>query len=173
MEGSVSSTIFLACKAGKLGKAFQDVSPDMVAMITVLAIDALRYGYQLANGEITLANYSDLMAGDVFTALAAQAAGIALASLLPMIPFAFLAGSMAGGMLAAAGFDSGKKVVMEVMDTGGLGAVLPEQLVDGYNVGKDFVAHMSIDSAKSFFKNAVVSTNIDGKITAMLSGTGQ
>ncbi len=166
-EGSISSAILLACKSGRFGAALKDISPNGVAVLTVLTIDAVRYGYKLSNGEITAYEYSDLMAEDVFVMIASQAAGITLQMLLPMIPFAYLAGSMAGGILASAGYSAGKQVVMKVIDADGFGAILPSEVTNAFNVAKDVIASFDLKEKASDFKNAVVSTSTNGMIYVM------
>lgn len=168
VEGSVSSTILLACKAGKFGAQFKNVSPDTVAMITVLAIDAARYGYKLSKGEITPLDYTNIMAEETFVAIASQATGIAVAAILPMVPFSYMAGSMAGAMLASAGYSIGKDIVMEVKDAGGIGSILPAQAPE-LNIGKDLVASFDLQELIDGIKGYKLITKRDG--TIVISGS--
>ncbi len=84
--------------------------------------------------------------------------------LLPMVPFAYLAGSMAGGMLTSAGYHAGKQVVLEVQSQGGIGTVLPATLSDGANVGKEVIASLNINEHVTDFKESVVTTTEKGQI---------
>ncbi len=146
-EGSISQAILIACRAGKFGDKLKGVSPDTVGTTAVLMVDAARYAYQFSNGEITANDYADLMAEEVFVAIAAETSGAALQALLPMIPFAYFAGSMAGGMLASTGYQIGKEVVMEVRDEGGMAVVLPAKVKEGYNMGKELLAVLDFSHA--------------------------
>ncbi len=163
VEGSVSSTILLACKTGKFGAQFQDVSPNTVAILTILTIDAARNGYHLAKGDITPLDYSNMMAEETFIAIASHTTGVAVAALLPMIPFSYMAGSMAGAMLASTGYSVGKDVVMEVKDAGGIGTILPADM-KGFNVGKDVVASLDLKEKLSGLKNLNILTEKNGTI---------
>ena len=163
VEGSVSSTILLACKTGKFGNQFKNVSPDTVATLTVLAIDSARNGYRLAKGEITPMDYTNMMAEETFIAVASQATGIAVAAMLPMIPFAYLAGSMAGSMLASAGYSIGKDVVMEVKDTRGIGTILPAE-IKGFNLGKEIIVKMDLKEKIASIKELNIITKDNGTI---------
>ena len=139
-EGSVSQAILIACKSGKFGKQLTNVSPDTVGTIAVLTVDAAKYAYMLYQGDITSTDYANLMAEETFVAVASQTSGAALQMLLPMVPFAYLAGSMAGGMLASAGYDVAQNLVVEVKNEGGLAAILPEKITNGKAVGKQVIA---------------------------------
>lgn len=149
VEGSVSQTILIACRAGKFGKTLKSISPDAVGTIAVLTVDAAKYAYMLSKEQITSDDYADLMAEETFVAIAAQASGVALQTMLPMVPFAFVAGSMAGGLLASSGYQIGKTVILEIKDEGGLMAVMPENVTDRYNMSRDFLKQMDFRSNKN------------------------
>ena len=118
------------------------VSPDTAGTIAVLTVDAACYAYRLSNGEITSQKYADMMAEETFVAIASQASGAALQALLPMILFAYLARSMAGGMLSSYGYSEGKELAMEVQDAGGIGVVVPTKANETVNVGRKIIAQM-------------------------------
>ncbi len=59
VEGSVSAAIITACQAGKFGASAKNLSPDAIGTLTVLTIDAIKYGYKLSNGEITTEQYGN------------------------------------------------------------------------------------------------------------------
>ena len=164
VEGSVSCAILDACKAGMLGEQFIDVSPDVVGTLTVITIDAIRYGYSLSKGEITAEDYSNLMAEEILVAVVSQTTGVLLTTLLPMVPFAYMAGSLAGGMIATAGFELSKEVILEIKDGGGFEAVVPTGVVNTMNVISDKVADLNIKENLTNFKDMTISTVSDGYI---------
>lgn len=164
VEGSVSCAIFTACQAGKLGAKFKDVSPDIIGTLTVLTIDALRFGYSLSKGEITALDYSNLMAEEVLVAVISQSSGVALSALLPAIPVAYMAGSLAGGMIATVGFEITKELVLEIKDGGGFEAIVPKDAVDTINVITDKISNLNIKDQVTTFKDMAVSTANDGYI---------
>ena len=164
IEGSVSCAILEACKSGKLGSSYTDVSPDVVGTLTIITIDAMRYGYSLSKGDITALDYSNLMAEEIVVAVISQGSGALLQALLPMVPFAYMAGSLAGGLVATAGFEISKEIVLEIKDGGGFEAIVPSGAVDTMNVISDKVAGLNIKEKTSSFKDMTVSTFNDGYI---------
>ena len=164
LEGSVSSAILVACKAGKFGPQMTNVSPDMVGALTVIAIDSIRYGYALSKGEITPLQYGDLMAEEVITSAGAMAAGAGLALLLGNSLIITMAGCMAGGMLASIGYNMGKQAALEVRDAGGFAAVIPTGTIEGMLIEKKVLAGMKLNRAPTLLKGMFVSTKSDGGI---------
>lgn len=164
VEGSFSTAVLTACHAGKMGPKMKNASPEMVGMLVVILIDAARYGYQMSNGEISGAEYGDAMTKEIIVGIASQTSGVVAKSIFPMIPFAYTAGSMAGGMLAAQGYEKGKAVIMNIQDAGGFEVVLPQKISEGVDVGKKKVARLNLQKRTSDFKRAVVSTTKNGAI---------
>lgn len=165
IEGSVSCAILTACQSGKLGTSLTDASPDMVGTLTVLAIDAIRFGYALSKGEITTEDYSNLMSEEIFAAVVSQASGMMLAQLLPAVPFAYMAGSLAGGMIATAGFELTKDLILEIRDGGGFEAIVPTGTVSTMDVIADKIAALNISEQVTTFRDMAVSTAGNGRIT--------
>lgn len=165
VEGSVSCAILTACQAGKFGTNLTNASPEVIGTLTVLAIDAIRYGYALSKGEITALDYSNLMTEEIVVAIVSQASGAALQMMLPAVPFAYMAGCMAGGMLATAGLQTVKDIVMEVKDGGGFEAIVPANTVQTMNVITDKISDLHITDQLSGFKDTVISTANNGYIT--------
>ena len=164
VEGSVSCAILDVCKAGKLGEQFVDASPDVIGTLTVITIDAIRYGYSLSKGEITTEDYSNLMAEEIIVAVVSQSTGTLLQMLLPILPFAYMAGSLAGGMIATAGFEISKEIILEVKDGGGFEAIVPKGLVNSMSVISDKVSNLNLQESVTNFKDMTVSTLNEGYI---------
>lgn len=171
VEGSISCSILTACQAGKLGARLKDVSPDIIGILTVLTIDAIRFGYSLSKGEITTVDYSNLMAEEILVAVISQVSGAALAALLPAIPFAYMAGCLAGGMIATSGFEMAKELILEIKDGCGFEAIVPKGAVDTINVITDKVSDLNITEQMTTFKDMTVSTANNGyiKIKSLIS----
>ena len=164
VEGSVSSAIVIACQSGKFGKAYSNIAPETVGTLTVLTIDAIRFGFQLSSGQITEAEYADLMAQDIIIAIASQASGTLLQALFPFIPFAYVAGSMAGAMVASAGYAAGKDLILEVRGENGFETVVPEALASGKSLATSFMSNISIQYTFSDIKHLAIKTLGNGKI---------
>lgn len=164
VEGSVSSALFAACKAGKFGPEMTDASPDVIGALTVIAIDSMKYGYKLSKGEITSEDFADIMTEEIFVSLISVSTGMTVALLLPGVPFAYMAGSMAGSILGSYGYELGKEIVLECKDAAGYGVIIPEKVVAGINIGKENVAKLNLKEKWTDFKSMIVSTTKDGKI---------
>lgn len=164
VEGSVSSAIVIACQSGKFGPAYTNIAPETVGTLTVLTIDAIRFGYQLSQGQITEEEYADLMTQDIFIAIASQASGTLLQMLFPFIPFAYMAGSMAGAMVASVGYEAGKELILEVRGQNGFETVVPETLSSGKELATSLMSNIKFKDKISDFKGMAVSTIGNGKI---------
>ena len=164
VEGSVSSALVTACESGKFGKKYKDMPPETVGTLTVLIVDSIRYGYQLSNGEITEEEYADMMAQEIIITIASQASGILLQTLFPFIPFAYMTGSMAGAMLASAGYNAGKEIILEVRGEKGFETVVPEKLSSGDSLATSFMSNLKLTDTFSEFQHKAVSTIGNGKI---------
>ncbi len=130
----------------------------------MLTIDAIRFGYQLSSGQITEAEYADLMAQDIIIAIASQTSGALLQALFPFIPFAYVAGSMAGAMVASAGYAVGKDLILEVRGENGFETVVPEAMTSGKSLATSFMSNISIQNTLSDIKHLAVKTLGNGKI---------
>ncbi len=173
VEGSVSAAIITACQAGKLGAAAQNLSPDAIGTLTVITIDAIKYGYKLSNGEINTDQYGDLMAEEIFVALVSNASGAVLGALLPGVPVAFLVGSLIGGMIASAAYESRKEVAVQVVAGNGFEAIIPTEVSDVVNIGKDTVKSVDLKKITKDLKNSAVSTTNNGIIKIKASMKSQ
>ncbi len=169
VEGSVSSAIVIACQSGKFGAAYTNIAPETVGTLSVLTIDAIRFGYQLSTGQITEAEYADIMAEDIIIAIASQASGALLQALFPFLPFAYVAGSMAGAMLASAGYTAGKEIILEMRGENGFETVVPETIASGKSLADDVMQNINLKNIASDFKNLTVSTLNNGKIAINLN----
>ncbi|WP_051525802.1 hypothetical protein [Butyrivibrio proteoclasticus] len=164
VEGSVSSAIVIACQSGKFGNAYTNIAPETVGTLTVLTIDAIRFGYQLSTGQITEADYADLMTQDIIIAIASQTSGTLVQALFPFIPFAYVAGSMAGAMLASVGYTTGKELILEVRGENGFETVVPEAFASGKSLATSFMSNITLKDKLSDFKGMAVSTIGNGKL---------
>lgn len=165
VEGAISSAVYLACASGKLGSGLTDASPDVIGTLTVIMIDAAKYGYKLAHGEITEDDYGDLMAQEVFVAALSTSSGLILQFLLPAFPVAYMAGSMAGSLFAAAAYETGKEIIMTVKGAGGFEVLLPQAIDKGVKIGTEVVADAKLKERASEFKDAVITTASNGVVS--------
>lgn len=166
LEGAASTAIIECCKVEKFGAAFTDVNPSVVGALTVVTVDAAVYAYQLNKGQISPTEYGDILAEEIFVSAVSLGSGALVQALLPMIPGAYFAGSIAGSMLASAGYSIGKDVVLAVVDSGSLDMVMPVTLDDKSLSKKDFLT-LNLTKVLEPFKELKVKKNQDFNITIL------
>ena len=164
VEGSVSRIVTTMCQSGMLGAALKEANPSIVATLTVLVIEGAIHGYELSQGKITADEYGNMMFDRLMVSLLALPTSALFLALLPATHVAMLVGCMAGGMVACVGYMIGKEAVMDVVDGGGLEAIVPVEAVDTFSVAQNTIASMHISEKVSSFKDSVVSTANDGYI---------
>jgi len=165
VQGSLSSAIIIMCKSGYFGEALLDASPSVVATLTVLVIEAVRYGYYLAKGDITANDYGNLMAERILIAAITLPTATTLTAFLGGTQLAGLAGCLAGSVIAVAGFNAVKNLTLEIKNGGGFAAIVPNGIVDTIDVAKDTIASLNLKEKVSSFKDYAISTTKDGLIT--------
>lgn len=172
IEGSVSAALITACQAGTFGKAFINASPDVIGAMTVIAIDAARYGYKMSKGEMTSAEYADILTKELFITVASLGTVALVTAFLPAAPVLYLAGSMAGGMVGSmigeSGYNKTKEVVLEVKGEGGFETIMPSIASNSENIGKTVVSKLDMKEKLSDFKDLLISTTKEGKIKVAL-----
>ncbi len=160
----MSSAIVVAAQSGKFGTSLVNIAPETVGTLTVLTIDAIRYGYQLSSEKITKTEYADLMTQDIIIALASQTTGALMLALFPFIPFSYMAGSMAGAMLASVGYQAGKELYLELQGEDGFETIVPSSIASGTDMASDFLSSLNIKNSISGFKDRTVTAYNNGKL---------
>ena len=112
LKGSISNALVILCQAGKLGPSFVGASPELIGTLTVLVIDAVRYGIMLGSGKMTTDQYLDTMAEEVFISAGALGTAVLIATLFPGATLAIMLGSFIGGLVVSAGYTTGKTFVL-------------------------------------------------------------
>lgn len=163
IEGTVSTAILECCKIGKFGPAFTDVNPSIVGALTVLTVDAAIYSYQLNNGQISSSEYADYLTEEIFVTAVSLGTGTLVQVLLPMIPGAYFAGSIAGSLLASTGYAYGKELVLAVIDNGGLDMIVPVK-IDGVTALANNFLTVDLSEILSPFKGLKIDKNQDLRI---------
>lgn len=164
VEGSVSRIVVTACQEGLLGEVLKSASPNVIGAIVVLTIDAMIYGYSLATGKITAADYGNLMADHIFVTALAIPTTSAFLALLPGTKLFMLAGCLAGGLVACGGYTLAKEAVLEFVDGGGFEAIIPVGIENSIETAKASVAGLNLTDHLSNIKDFAVTTATDGYI---------
>ena len=104
------------------------------------------------------------MTQEIIIAIASQTSGVLLQALFPFLPFAYVTGSMAGAMVASAGYAASKDLVLQVRGENGFETVVPETFAAGKSLANSFMSKINLSSSVSEFKNMAVAAVGDGKI---------
>ena len=108
MCGAVSAGITATCQAGLLGKAWMNVDPSLIGVLTTLTLNAFQNSFELVGGKITPMEYADRCARDVVvssisfvsgqlvSAVLKNALGAASQAIIPIPVIGFMIGSFAG-----------------------------------------------------------------------------
>ena len=166
VEGAASTAIIECCKVGKFGAAFTDVNPSVVGALTVVTVDAAVYAYQLNKGQISSEEYGDILAEEIFVSAVSLGSGALVQALLPMIPGAYFAGSIAGSMLASAGYSYGKDIALAIVDGGGLDMVIPVTIDEVSLPKKEFLT-LKLTAVLEPFKELKVKKGEDFNIMVL------
>lgn len=166
VEGSVSTAVFECCHLGMFGTAFTNVNPSVIGALTVLIVDAAVYSYQMNTGQITSAEYADMLAEEIFVTVVSLGTGALVQMLLPMIPGAYFAGSIAGSMLASAGYSYGKEIALAAINNGGLDMIIPLKVDEKTIIANNFLS-LDLTDVLAPFKSLKVKEGENVKITML------
>ena len=165
LEGSVSYSLVVAAQSGALGEAFKNASPTVISAIVVIAVEAIRYGYSLAKGDITPDEYGCLMAQMCLGYAVSAPIAAAVVLLTPNhIKLGIFIGGIIGSFLAVGIVSGVKEIVLAVKDAGGFMAIVPDGVLNTLDVYKTEIAKLNIKDSVSSLKDIVLSTLEDGKI---------
>lgn len=162
LKGSISNALVIMSKAGKLGAAYTSASPELIGAMTVLVVDAVKYGIKLANGEISTEQYADIMAQELIVSAATLGSAALVGLLFPQASLAICLGSFVGGLIASAGYPAAKEYVLAVIDSADVDMIVPVQNTAEALKGKTAVISASILDAISSIKGIDTSA-IKGK----------
>ena len=166
LEGSISYSLVVAAQAGALGDALKSASPTVISAIVVITVEAIRYGYSLAKGDITPEEYGCLMAQMCLGYAVSAPIAAAVVLLTPNhVKLGIFIGGIIGSFIASGIVSGVKTIVLAVKDAGGFLAILPDGVIDTLDVYKAEIAKLNIKEAVSSLKDIVLSTLENGKIS--------
>lgn len=110
IRGSVSCGLTIACQAGKLGNAFMGADSMVIGAATVLVMDAMKYSYGVARGEMAPREMGYALSKEIMVSVAAISGGLALQPVIPVV--GYLLGSFLGSVAASTMFEVGEKVFL-------------------------------------------------------------
>ncbi|MBR2553552.1 MAG: hypothetical protein IKE94_01710 [Aeriscardovia sp.] len=162
VEGSVCSAVTTLCQAGTFGATLQNASPNVVATITVIIIEAAINGYKLSQGKMTTEEYGNMMADKVMIGLISIPTVELMIAVCAALKMPMLVGCIAGSLIACIGYTIAKEAVLDIVDGGGFEAIVPAKTSDALSVAKDYISNLNIKERASSFGDTVVSTANDG-----------
>lgn len=166
LKGSISNALVIMCQAGKLGSNFTSASPELIGTLTVLVIDAVRYGIMLGNGKITTEQYLDTIAEEVFISAGALGTAALIGMLFPGATLAIMLGSFVGGLVVSAGYTTGKTFVLAWIEESDVDLLVP--ISEASNTIKDLAASLSIKVTDAIAGMKKVKDNTYKKVTIMV-----
>lgn len=143
VRGTVSAAITIACKSGMLGEAMKGISPSIVGMATVLAMDTMKNAFKVACGQMTRTELAQELIRELIVSSTALAFGTAVQAFIEIPVVGFMIGSFIGSAIGSFAYNCGYNAVMSFcVETGftmfGLvkqDYTLPEDVLE--NIGLD------------------------------------
>lgn len=143
VRGSVSAAITIACKSGMLGEALKGISPSIVGMATVLAMDTMKNAFKVAAGKMTRSDLAQEMVKELMISSAALAGGTVVQSFIGIPVVGFMIGSFIGSAIGSFAYNCGYSAVMSFcIDTGFTMFGLVKQ---DYTLPEDVLEYIGID----------------------------
>ena len=159
LKGSISNALVVMCQAGKLGAEYTNPSPEMIGAATVLVIDSIRYGIMLSKGEISTAEYVDVLAQEFLVSVGSLGASAVMGLLFPQATLAILLGSFVGGLVVSAGYPAGKTYALALIQSSDVDFLVPVEATAEAISGITETTKIKVEDAISAIKRA-------GKTTA-------
>ena len=166
LKGSISNALVIMCQAGKLGPSFVGASPELIGTLTVLVIDAIRYGNMLGNGKMSTEQYLDTMAEEVFISAGALGTAALIAALFPGATLAIMLGSFVGGLVVSAGYTTGKTFVLAWIEESDIDLLVP--IKESSNAIKNLAETLSIKVSDAISGLKKVKDNAYKKVTIVV-----
>lgn len=168
VRGTVSAAITIACKSGMLGEALKGISPSIVGMATVLAMDTMKNAFKVATGKMTRYELAQELVKELMVSSAALAGGTIAQAFIEIPVLGFMIGSFIGSAIGSFAYNCGYSAVMSFcVETGftmfGLvkqDYTLPEDILE--NIGLDVFKYEKFNPAP-FRSNGFIPTAFQQK----------
>ena len=119
VRGTVSAAITIACKSGILGEAFKSISPNIIGMATVLAMNTMKNSFKVANGTMTRSELAQELVKELIVSSSALALGTVTQAFIEIPVVGFMIGSFVGSAVGSFAYTCGYNAVMSFcIDTG-------------------------------------------------------
>lgn len=100
IRGTISSAITACCNGGLLGDGLKEVSPGLVALVTVIALNTVKNAYAVARGKMSRTKLANELVKDMIVSATSYAGGIAGQAILIEVPvLGYMIGSLVGSLI--------------------------------------------------------------------------
>lgn len=146
IRGTVSAAITVACKSGMLGEVLKGISPSIVGMATVLAMNTMKNAFNVATGKMTRSELAQELIKELIVSSAAYAGGAIGQAFIEIPVVGFMIGSFVGSAIGAFAYNCGYTAFMSFcVDTGFTMFGLVKQ---DYTLPQDVLEDIGIDVFK-------------------------
>ena len=144
LRGSISASLTIACKAGKLGVGFKNVTPGMVGAVTVIVLDTMKNSCHVACAKMTTREMGTQLTKEILISSASLAGGTVGQMVLPELPvLGYMLGSFVGSIVASLTINMAEKTILSFCaDTGFSFFGLVDQ---NYELPKEIIERLGLD----------------------------
>lgn len=144
VRGTISAAITTCCKGGLLGEGLKEISPGLVAVVTVLAMNTVKNAYSVARGKMSRTALSNELIRDMIVSGASYAGGVIGQSAIEIPVLGYLIGSLVGSLVGTFVADVGHTAVLSFCaETGITMFGLVEQ---DYTLPEDIIKEIGIET---------------------------
>lgn len=146
VRGTVSAAITIACKSGMLGAAMKNISPSIIGMATVLAMDTMKNAFKVACGQMTRTELAQELIRELIVSSSALVVGTVVQAFIEIPVVGFMIGSFIGSAIGAFAYNCGYSAVMSFcVETGFTMFGLVKQ---DYTLPEDILENIGVDVFK-------------------------
>lgn len=99
VRGTISSAITACCKGGLLGEGIKEISPGLIAVVTVIAMNTVKNAYSVARGQMSRTALSNALIKDMIISGASYGGGLIGQTAIEVPVLGYLIGSLVGSLV--------------------------------------------------------------------------
>lgn len=146
VRGTVSAAMTIACKSGMLGAAMKSISPAIIGMATVLAMDTMKNAFKVACGQMTRTELAQELIRELIVSSSAMVVGTVVQAFIEIPVVGFMIGSFIGSAIGSFAYNCGYSAVMSFcVETGFTMFGLVKQ---DYSLPEDILKNIGVDVFK-------------------------
>jgi hypothetical protein len=112
VRGTISSAITTCCKGGLLGESAKEISPGLVAVVTVIAMNTVKNAYSVARGKMSRTELANELIKDMIVSAASYAGGLVGQVAIDIPVLGYLIGSLVGSLVGTFVANTGYPAVL-------------------------------------------------------------